>query len=108
MWSRVTLVNAAAATRTPSSRYCASPWLDASSARWSMPSSESAASTRCSAMGSGVVSCSGRHSPSTQVPRVPSDAALRPQVRQIWRVKSATEVLPLVPVTQTTTAGCAP
>ena len=38
---------------------------------------------------------------------MPSEAALRPSAAKIWRVKSATEVLPLVPVTATIVSGCA-
>jgi hypothetical protein len=38
---------------------------------------------------------------------VPMEAALWPRWAKIWRVKSATEVLPLVPVTATMVAGCA-
>src|SRR2546423_1273206 len=36
---------------------------------------------------------------------VPSEAALRPRWAKIWRAKSATDVLPLVPVTATMGSG---
>ena len=38
-------------------------------------------------------------------PKVPILAARSPHMRQIWRVISAVEVLPLVPVTATITSG---
>ena len=39
-------------------------------------------------------------------PMVPRDAARRPSAANTWRVKSATDVLPLVPVIATTLRGC--
>jgi hypothetical protein len=57
--------------------------------------------------GSGVVWGDGAvQAPSTPV--VPMLIASWPSACQIWRVKVATEVLPLVPVTATITAGWAP
>jgi hypothetical protein len=103
----VKLVKAAAASRTPSSRRWSRPWLDASIATWVTPSSAISASRRCRVIGSGVVWASGaENAPSTPV--VPKFAADRPIADQICRVKVATEVLPLVPVTATTVSGCAP
>ena len=58
-------------------------------------------------MGSGVVSEPYTPPSGLTRPMVPSDAALRPSAAKIWRVKSATEVLPLVPVTATIVSGCA-
>ena len=47
-------------------------------------------------------SASRRRAPSgLTTPMVPSEAALWPSAAKIWRVNSATEVLPLVPVTAT-------
>jgi hypothetical protein len=42
------------------------------------------------------------------MPIVPIDAALCPRLEKIFRVKSATDVFPLVPVTATAQRGCAP
>ena len=71
------------------------------------PAPAISASSRCSVSGSGVVWMPGaENAPSTPV--VPILAASRPEAAQIWRVKLATEVLPLVPVTATTVSGCAP
>ena len=57
--------------------------------------------------GSGVVRLSlAETAPST--PTVPKLTALSPSASHIWRVKLATEVLPLVPVTATITSGWSP
>ena len=58
--------------------------------------------------GRGVVSAPYRSIPGAEMPRVPIDAACRPSRVQIWRVKVATEVLPLVPVTAAITSGWRP
>ncbi len=101
------LVNPAAASRTPSSRPWSSPWLDASIAACVTPLSARSASSRCSVIGSGVVWLSGAATaPST--PTVPKLTAVSPSASQICRVKLATEVLPLVPVTATITSGWPP
>ena len=42
------------------------------------------------------------------MPSVPTLAALRPSVAQMWRTKWTVEVLPLVPVTAAMVAGCRP
>ncbi len=69
----------------------------------------SATSAASGVVSPGGVSCStvpsGRD---TVTPSVPIDAAVRPARANICRQKLATEVLPLVPVTATHTAGCAP
>ena len=58
-------------------------------------------------IGSGVVWIDGAESaPSTPV--VPILIAAWPRAAQIWRVKVATEVLPLVPVTATMVSGWVP
>ena len=44
--------------------------------------------------------------PGATTPVVPMEAAAYPACSQIWRVKAATEVLPLVPVTATIVSGC--
>jgi hypothetical protein len=107
MWSRVMLVSPPAASVTPSARRCASPWLEVSIAACVTPSAASPASSAWSSIGSGVVWVSGAATaPSTPV--VPKFTARRPSAAQIWRVKLATDVLPLVPVTAVTVAGCAP
>ena len=48
-----------------------------------------------------VVTCSS----DVVTPSVPIDAERWPDMRQIWRVISTVEVLPLVPVTATTVSG---
>ncbi len=101
-------MNTPVETFTPSRRCWSRPWLDASSATRSMPASASRARSRCSATGSGVVSAPARQYPGAAMPSVPRLAAGRPSRRHIWRMKSTTEVLPLVPVTAATLAGCAP
>ena len=54
---------------------------------------------------SGVVSPVEALSCDVVMPSVPIDAALKPAMRQSWRVISTVEVLPLVPVTATQVAG---
>ena len=54
---------------------------------------------------SGVVSPVETLSSGVVTPSVPIDAARWPHMRQICRVISTVEVLPLVPVTATTVAG---
>ena len=83
------------------------PWLDASIATCSTPAAARAARRWCSATGSGVVS------PPFSVtepvtPSVPTLTALWPDAAKIWRVNSATDVLPAVPVTATMVSGCRP
>ena len=56
-------------------------------------------SSRCSATGSGVVRLPAASKSGPTMPRVPRLAARQPSRAQICRVKAATEVLPLVPVT---------
>ena len=76
-------------------------------AAWVTPLSASSASRRWSWIGSGVVCESGAATaPST--PTVPKLTAVSPSASQIWRVKLAQEVLPLVPVTATITSGWLP
>ena len=77
-------------------------------ARWLTPPSARRASMACRRAGSGVVSEPGSSMPGALTPRVPRLAAAIPMCAQIWRVKLATEVLPLVPVTAATTSGWAP
>ena len=61
------------------------------------------------ATGSGVVRPGPGSNPgAASRPSVPRLAALVPPSRQIWRRKSTVLVLPLVPVTATTTAGWRP
>ena len=66
-----------------------------------MPPRASICSSRWSATGSGVVSAPGCSKSGPTMPSVPRLAARRPRCCQIWRVKTVTEVLPLVPVTAT-------
>ena len=54
---------------------------------------------------SGVVSPVFTCSSEVVTPSVPIDAERWPDMRQIWRVISTVEVLPLVPVTATTVSG---
>ena len=54
---------------------------------------------------SGVVRPVETLSSDVVTPSVPIEAARWPAMRQIWRVISATEVLPLVPVTATMVSG---
>ena len=54
---------------------------------------------------SGVVRPVDTLSSAVVTPSVPIEAARWPAMRQIWRVISATEVLPLVPVTATIVSG---
>ena len=101
------LVKPAAARRTPSRRNWSRPCEEASIAAWVTPLSASSASRRCRVIGSGVVWLSrAETAPST--PTVPKLTAVSPSASQIWRVKEATEVLPLVPVTATITSGWSP
>ena len=79
----------------------------ASSARCVTPSPASASSVRCSSTGSGVVSEPYCSPFGDTTPTVPMLAAGRPSAAQICRVKAATEVLPLVPVTAAIVAGLA-
>ena len=84
------------------------PCEEASMARSEMPSSASRARVSCSVTGSGVVSepyCAPRL---VTMPTVPRLAESRPRRDRICRTKSATELLPLVPVTATTVSGWRP
>ena len=60
----------------------------------------------CSWIGSGVVRLPFRPPPGATRPIVPRLAALCPARSQIWRRKTLTDVLPLVPVTAATVRGC--
>src|SRR5579859_1692579 len=73
-----------------------------------MPSAARSASARCKVTGSGVVMAPGTSPSGPSMPSVPTEAARRPASAQIWRVKLAVEVLPLVPVTAATVSGCGP
>src|SRR5258708_32732567 len=75
-------------------------------ARWVTPSPASSSSERCSATGSGVVREPYTSRFGETSPTVPMLAAAQPSAAQIWRVKAATEVFPLVPVTAAVTCGC--
>ena len=72
---------------------------------WVMPIWASLAKLACRVSGSGVVSPPALSQPGAMMPKVPTEAALSPNPDQICRVKSAVEVLPLVPVTATMVAG---
>src|SRR5579883_1943173 len=91
---------------SPSRRNWSRPWLDASIATCATPRRASSASSRWRLTGSGVVSAPGMARPGAMMPSVPRLAAGVPVCCQIWRVKAATEVLPLVPVTAAIVAGC--
>ena len=106
-------MNPAAFSVSPSSRRWSSPCDEASSASRVQPNLASSAAQRATSAASGVVRPGGV-SGSTSAPRcswtpsVPMLAETWPSAAKIWRQKVATEVLPLVPVTATTTAGSAP
>ncbi len=83
------------------------PCEEASSARWVTLRSASSAISSATSAASGVVSPGGVScSAPTRTPSVPMLAALWPSCSKIWRQNTATEVLPLVPVTATQTSGC--
>ena len=63
---------------------------------------------RCSVIGSGVVRLPSPGASVVCSPSVPMLAARLPNAAQSWRVNTATELLPLVPVTAATVAGCGP
>ena len=108
MWSRDRLVKPPAATRTPSSRCWSSPCDDASSARCVTPSPASLVELRDAARPDRAWSASRRSSRfGDTTPMVPMLAAAWPSAAQICRVKAATEVLPLVPVTAAIVCGLA-
>ena len=71
------------------------------------PASAQSASSRCRVIGSGVVWVIGSAERALDTGGAEVDR-VRPRQSQIWRVKLATDVLPLVPVTATITSGCAP
>src|SRR5882757_10798639 len=90
------------------------PCDEASSARCVTPDCATRAINSATSEASGVVRPGGVTCSSsapgalTRTPSVPMLAALNPADANIWRQKAATEVLPLVPVTATQVAGCAP
>ena len=98
----------AAASRTPSSRNWSSPCEDASIAACATPARARPASVSARVTGSGVVRPGPGSKPGAIRPSVPRLAALVPPAAQIWRRNSTVLVLPLVPVTATTVAGCGP
>ncbi len=98
-------MNAPARTGSPSVRYCDKPWLDASNAACVTPSRRSPAMFARKVTISGVVSPVATLPSGVVTPSVPIEAALCPAIRHSWRTSSTVEVLPLVPVTATTSCG---
>ena len=105
MWSRVRLVKAAALTATPSTRCWSRPWEEASNTTWLMPARSMPPRFDRKVSTSGVVMPRSRLPMAVMTPSVPRLAAGRLSRVQIWRSRSATEVLPLVPVTAAMVAG---
>src|SRR5215213_759386 len=98
-WSWLKFVKAATSYTAPSTRCCASAWLETSIEHTSTPRSRMAASRPCSSGASGVVRTLGTRWSATRISTVPTRPVVRPAARRTASRRYVVVVLPFVPVT---------
>ncbi len=104
-WSSDRLVNAPTVNSIPPTRPIASAWLETSIATFVAPRSRMTASSACVSGASGVVKPVLMASSPMRVATVPIRPLVRPAACNPARRKNVVVVLPLVPVTPSTSSS---